>query len=503
MMKSSYKIFLVLSIAVAVSFAAGSFVFAAYNIEKAKQLKYPIGELGGCKSFEECKAYCNKDENIPKCNRFSIKNGLLTEEEVADTERMLSLMEESGLPGKCTGMIECFSYCESAAHVEECWDYTQRHGLNRGLDLETVRRLAKFAREGGKFPGNCEGGDACEAYCGDISNFAECADFGEKVGFMTREETEVMRKIAQSGVTQTPGNCQKKEQCETYCRESSHIDECLAFAEKTGLLPPEELADAKKFAPLIKSGETPGRCSSKDQCEAYCNDTAHFEECVAFAEKAGMISQEDAELARKTKGKGPGDCKSKTECEAFCRTPGNQEVCISFAKEHGFTEEAGQIESKIRGEIESKMAECSEKSCGEFIECLQGVQGSRGEAGGKGGEGQGASVPPNIQSKLDACIVEIKAKAIEEATQKVQPGGSGQASPSGVPQQSGEYQKEFQRQSEEEYKKQYEAEYQKQYEEQVKSQVDCSLFAAAAKCEYAGTPGSQNYNLCKQCFPDR
>lgn len=508
-MKFSSKFFIILSIAVAVFFVAGSYVFAAYNIEKARQLKYPIGELGGCKNFEECKTYCNKDENIPKCNRFSIKNGLLTEEEVADTERMLLLMEESGLPGKCAGMIECFSYCESAAHVEECWDYTQRHGLNRGLDLETVRRLAKFAREGGKFPGNCEGGDACEAYCGDISNFAECADFGEKVGFMTREETEVMRKIARSGVTQTPGNCQRKEQCETYCMEPAHIDECLAFAEKTGLLPPEELADAKKFAPLIKSGETPGKCSRKDECEAYCNDTTHFEECVVFAEKAGMISKEDAELARKTKGKGPGDCKSKAECEDFCRTPENQEVCISFAKEHGFVEEAGQIETKIRGEIESKMAVCVEKSCSEMVECLQGLQGGggagEGTEGKEGAKGQEAALPAAIQAKLTSCIEEIKAKAVEDATRGAHKGGSGQAQPpTSAPQQSSEeYQKEYQRQSEEQYKKQYEAEYQKQYEEQVKTQVDCSLFAAAPKCEYAGTPGSQNYNLCKQCFPDK
>ncbi len=511
-MKFFSKFFIVLSILVAVSFVAGAYVFAAYSIEKAKQLKYPIGELGNCKSFEECKVYCNKDENIPKCNRFSVKNGLLTPEEVADTERLISLMDESGLPGKCAGMIECFSYCESAAHIDECWDYTQRHNLNRGLDLETVRRLAKFARDGGKFPGNCKEGVECEAYCGNIIHFAECADFGEKVGLMTKEETDVMRKIARSGVTETPGNCQRKEQCESYCMESSHIDECLAFAEKTGLLPPEELADAKRFAPLIKSGETPGGCKGKSECEAYCNDTAHFEECVVFAEKAGMISKEDAELARKTKGKGPGGCKSKAECETFCQLPDNQEVCISFAKEHGFVEEAGQIEAKIRGEMESKMAACAEKSCDEMIECLQGLQGSgesaRGAGGAAGAGGTETVLPVGIQSKLDSCIAEIKAKAIEEATRggAQHPNGSGEGNaPISVPQEgsSGEYQKEYQRQYEEQYKKQYEAEYQKQYQEQLKSQVDCSLFETAPSCTYVGSTDSQNYQLCKQCFPNK
>lgn len=500
-MKPYSKFFIILSVLVAVSFVAGAYAFAAYNIEKAKQLKYPIVELGGCKSFEECKVYCNKDENIPKCNRFSIKNGLLTLEEATDTERILSLMEESGLPGKCQGMIECFSYCESAAHIDECWDYTKRHGLNRGLDLETVQRLAKFTRDGGKFPGNCKERVECEAYCGDITHFFECADFGEKAGLMTKEEINIMRKIARSGVTETPGNCQKKEQCETYCTDMSHIDECLAFAEKTGMLPQEEIADAKKFAPLIKSGETPGRCKSKNECETYCNDIANFEECVAFAEKAGMISKEDANLAKKTKGKGPGDCKSKTECEAFCQIPENQEACISFAKEHGLAEEAGQIESKIRGEIESKMASCAEKSCGEMIECLHGIQGDAGGAGGSGEKNvpeKEQNLPPNIQSKLNSCIEEVKAKTIEEATRQAPHQGDRDVipAPGSVPQQSSEEHKK-------EYQRQYEEQYKKQYESEVKQQIDCKLFEVAPSCSYVGAPGSQNYDYCKICFPNK
>mgnify|MGYP001557860917 FL=1 len=120
MEKFSSKFLIVLSIAIAVLSIAGAYVFAAYDIEKAKQLQFPIGELGNCQNFDECKVYCNKDENIPTCMRFSIKNDLLTEEEITDTEELLSLIEESGLPGKCRGMVECFSYCESAAHLDEC-----------------------------------------------------------------------------------------------------------------------------------------------------------------------------------------------------------------------------------------------------------------------------------------------------------------------------------------------------------------------------------------------
>jgi len=34
-------------------------------------------------------------------------------------------------------------------------------------------------------------------------------------------------------------------------------------------------------------------------------------------------------------------------------------------------------------------------------------------------------------------------------------------------------------------------------------QVDCSQFSAAPYCSYVGAPGSQSYDACKQCFPNK
>lgn len=34
-------------------------------------------------------------------------------------------------------------------------------------------------------------------------------------------------------------------------------------------------------------------------------------------------------------------------------------------------------------------------------------------------------------------------------------------------------------------------------------QFDCSSFGAVPKCSYVGPEGSQNYNYCKQCYPER
>ena len=299
MNKFSSKFITISSIVVAILFIAGAYVFAAYDTDKAKLqlIKYPIAELGNCNSFEECKTFCNKDENIPKCLRFDIKQGLFSKEDEQDAKRLLDLMDESGLPGKCKDAVECFSYCESVAHTDECWDYAQRHNLTRGYDLETVQRFAKYAREGKKFPGNCQGQDTCEAYCGTPSHFAECADFGEKVGIMTKEETDMMRKIAQSGITKFPGNCKNKESCDAYCEIEEHFDECIDFAEKLGLVAKEDIEFIRKT-----HGKTPGDCAKgvrsaeqgKKACSAYCAKTENQQVCMDFAVQMGLITAEDA-----------------------------------------------------------------------------------------------------------------------------------------------------------------------------------------------------------------
>lgn len=455
---------------------------------------YPVKELGNCKDKVECRTFCDARDNLERakaCIAFAKKHNLLPPDEIEEAEHYVIRLGITTGPGGCKNDKECNVYCEEIVHLDECLNFAEKHNIRSTEDIAEGKKIAAVLKEGGNLPGGCKNKNECMAYCEDPSHMKECVAFAQKAGFISPAEAEEAKKIIpllERG-ERTPGNCNRKAACEAYCTAPANIDECLVFAEKAGLIPPEELADAKKFAPLIKRGETPGQCKRKEECEAYCNDTSHFEECVVFAEKAGIISKEDAELARKTKGKGPGGCKSKTECETFCTDPTNQESCINFAKEHGLTDGISEIEARVRGEVESKMKACVEKQCNEFIPCLQSLQ-----TGGPSNTGGDANLPADIQSKLNICIEDLKAKAIDEATREgAHPNESGQA-PAPLSQPQG---------SSEEYKKQYEAEYQKQYEEQVKSQVDCSLFAAAPTCDYVGAPGSQNYNLCKQCFPNR
>jgi len=60
-----------------------------------------------------------------------------------------------------------------------------------------------------------------------------------------------------------------------------------------------------------------GNCGSRAECEAYCDLPENMEACLDFAEAHGLISPEEAAMARKMLElgvtAGPGGCQSYTE----------------------------------------------------------------------------------------------------------------------------------------------------------------------------------------------
>jgi len=230
-----------------------------------------------------------------------------------------------------------------------------------------ARQVAKALRGGVQLPGGCTNKRDCELYCEDSNHFEECIDFAIRAGFIPPEEAEEARKIsaALTSGLQTPGNCRGENECELYCGNPDHQEECFDFALAAGLISPEEAEMARKFIPLMERGEAPGGCRSERECDAYCRDDAHQDECFNFAVNAGFVTPEEAEIFRSTGGRGPGDCQGREECEAFCNNPNNGEICFEFAQEHGLVneEEVRHIRegsSRIREELHNFPPEITE-----------------------------------------------------------------------------------------------------------------------------------------------
>ncbi|KAF0132395.1 MAG: hypothetical protein FD145_1644 [Candidatus Saganbacteria bacterium] len=110
--------------------------------------------------------------------------------------------------------------------------------------------------------GNCENEAACRVYCDKPGNMEICLDFAQKNNLMSEREVNAAKNflaIDENG----PGGCKGKEECEEYCNNIDHIDECIAFAEENNLIPPEELEEAKKVQAAIKRGFKPPPCGNK------------------------------------------------------------------------------------------------------------------------------------------------------------------------------------------------------------------------------------------------
>ena len=241
--------------------------------------------------------------------------------------------------GGCKNEKDCRTFCDNPDNFAGCFAFAKKHKLLEGPISETsdndIEKFSKILGEEGG-PGGCKTQTTCESYCNNINNIEACVEWGEKHGVLKDkdlEEAKKVRAILKEG-GKTPGNCTNKAACEAYCKNPNHIEECVAFGEKAGFIKGDEARHARKFAEQLKRGETPGGCDSKESCEAYCDDENNMETCIVFAEKQGFATKEEVEMMRRTGGKGPGGCKGR-QCESFCNNPDNQETCFNWAKEQG------------------------------------------------------------------------------------------------------------------------------------------------------------------------
>lgn len=313
---------------------AGSFALAKEDVS------YPIAELGSCENEEACRAYCEVKEHIVACANYGEQMGLLSSRE-ADQARKFAAIGAG--PGNCASEASCAAYCEDIGRMDECLDFAERHGLISGNELREARAVSRAMASGKSLPGGCKNKAACEAYCNDPSHIDECLSFAEAAGFLSEAELAEAKQFAKAVATgaRPPGNCRGKEQCEAYCNDSAHMEECVEFALAAGFIPPEEADMVRKILPLMKAGKMPGGCRSKESCEAYCADESHMAECAEFAIAAGFMKPEEAAIMQRVlplmkAGRTPGGCRSKEQCEAYCANEAHAEECMNFAIDAGF-----------------------------------------------------------------------------------------------------------------------------------------------------------------------
>ena len=334
---------------------------------------FPIAELGNCKSQAECASFCDNENNITSCVNYAERNGMMSAQDAAEARKFAKI--GSG-PGGCKSKSACATYCDNIDNIDSCLQFAVQNGFVNDEELAEAKKVAEALKSGAKMPGGCKTKAECESYCNSSDKMSECLDFAEKAGLIPDDELEEARKVAKalkSGKKQ-PGGCTNKKSCDTYCSVSSNMEECVNFALAAGLIPPEEVENVKKILPMMKAGKMPGGCFKKEDCDAYCADESHADECANFAIEAGFMSPEEAEMYKKTGGKGPGNCRSKESCEAYCDDPANQESCFNFAKEKGLISEEELQEIEAGAE---RFNEGLQMATPEVIDCIKSKVGEQ------------------------------------------------------------------------------------------------------------------------------
>ena len=324
-------------------------------------IQFPVAELGNCKNKEECKNFCEKPEYTNACFAFAQVNNLMSKEEVAAAKKMLSIGKG---PGGCTSKDSCEAYCDNIDNINECVAFAEKTGIIPPKDLEEAKKI-KAAIDSGVKPPPCKRKKECDSYCSSgADQMEQCITFAKAAGFMKRgEEVEAQKALAAFKKGVKPPPCNGKEDCDQYCSQDNHFEECINFAEAAGFMTSEEVQMARKTG-----GKGPGNCRGKEECDNFCQKDENMETCANFAFKHGMMSQKDYEMFKKTGGKGPGGCKSKDECDAFCNNPDNREVCFNFGKEHGLISDD---DLKKMEEGKQKMMESLNQAPPEVINCLK------------------------------------------------------------------------------------------------------------------------------------
>jgi len=254
--------------------------------------------------------------------------------------------------GGCKNEAACKAYCDKPGNIEACLDFAQKNNL---MSDEEIQKAKNFMAAGSKGPGGCAGQDSCEAYCNDISHIDECVSYAEKNNLMSPQELEEAKKVKAAidrGVK--PPACKSKKECDTYCEDADHMQECISFGVEAGFIQGKELEDAQKMLAAIKKGIKPPPCKGKDACDQYCSSPDNIEVCMNFALAAGMMSEEEAAnsekmLAAIRKGVKPPLCKGKEACDVYCSSEEHMQECIDFSVAAGFMSEKDAEMAKKTG----------------------------------------------------------------------------------------------------------------------------------------------------------
>lgn len=166
-----------------------SVVFAQSSeegIAKKYGITFPVAELGGSQSLEECKTFCSKEENKDVCISYAKKKGFYHQSSEGrdhqdyqqhsskDNEEILKLAKiELG----CNSYDDCMALCELESNRKKCEDFALSHDLMVGKQADQMKQVMSKL--------GCNSPASCMSFCSSPANMQKCMVAFQSAGFDT------------------------------------------------------------------------------------------------------------------------------------------------------------------------------------------------------------------------------------------------------------------------------------------------------------------------------
>ncbi|MEK7503669.1 MAG: LamG domain-containing protein [Patescibacteria group bacterium] len=496
---------------------------------------------GNCRSSEACEEFCSAPQNQPECMDFAVKIGLMTQEEAEQAQAAGDVREcfeeadekiiacfvtnlgidlfEQMMAGKMPYDLAIIERMRNAKACVKQYSDQATDVLGDFLEAlpaadacvaaefgpDFIERLREMTIPCSQMKGIKGKMEACFLE-GTNALFEPCVqEECDQVQNCMSEVSKPLSKIAQMVEAEDSAESQKREFSETMqdklnsCGIDPNFDPNTCISESTCA---EFFSCLNPSGSQQSQGDSPGEmplelqirmdscqkelldsqmreCTDKPTCDevnaclkdkqqqpAGDEDSGEKLELPLDVESRLMACQQE-EIQAKTDACLSGSCSEFAACMKALEQIGDERG--------GQEQEQGTPDSRVNAKIQAcqqeKINECLTKSCGEFQACLNALGG--------GGEQGGGTPDPAVMAKFQSCQSK---------------GGGGGGQPPQEPQPPSDDSQS--------------PEQPEQLPEESPSEIPitpelCAQFSSTPSCDYVGSSDSQNYQLCKQCYPDK
>jgi len=196
--------------------------------------RYPLSDLGNCRDAKECSLYCQVPKNYPSCWSFGkyILNGNVLGETTVSNE---AIAKEKNIKfpiadlGNCKSVAGCRQFCALEANRAACKEFA----LKKKLIKAKVRAIRQDLLNTARKELGCVSASACFEFCLDQVNRDACQAFGEKYSLVKKAAVAaqaILPEVLQKSRLEL--GCSNEASCKNLCEHPDNQKKCAAFAKK-------------------------------------------------------------------------------------------------------------------------------------------------------------------------------------------------------------------------------------------------------------------------------